>query len=275
MNAKNIILFVSGVIVGGTAGVLGSKKYFQEKYKRYYEEDRELLERYYRNVNNIKNNKNNSSSEESNSRPNGRMSSEERKAVKEKIRENNNQKANYTDYTAMYDGGGRETIEISDPVELEHPEEDVVEKNCGNCGEYAEDDPENCSGYCDLCAMHVNAEDYCSDWKEKEEPIETSEEEAFNEHQNNMNKPPKIISAEAYGELPAYITQEVMYYYSHDGMVTDENDELVEEPELLIGDSLTKYGFVDSDEMIIFVMNYAIDTCFEIQKVDASWSDSH
>lgn len=275
MNAKNIILFVGGVIVGATAGVLGSKKYFQEKYKKYYEEDRELLEKYYHNVNNIKNEKNKTSSEENNSRPGGRMNSEERKAVKEKIRENNNQKKDYIDYTAMYDKGGRETIEASDPVELEHPEEDVVEKNCGNCGEYTEDNQENCSGYCDLCAMHVNAEDTCSDWKEREEPIETPEEETFNEHQNNMNKPPKIISAEAYSELPAYITQEVMYYYSHDGMVTDENDELVEEPELLIGDSLTKYGFVDSDERIIFVMNYAIDTCFEIQKVDASWSDSH
>ena len=86
---------------------------------------------------------------------------------------------------------------------------------------------------------------------------------------------PKIISADTYGELPAHIDKEVLYFFAQDEMLTDDNEEPVEEPERLVGNTLTKYGFNESDEMIIFVMNYNLDTCYEIQKLDSSWTDTH
>ena len=75
--------------------------------------------------------------------------------------------------------------------------------------------------------------------------------------------------------MPAHIDKEVLYFFAHDEMLTDDNEEPVEEPERLVGDALTKYGFNESDEMIIFVMNYNLDTCYEIQKLDSSWTDTH
>lgn len=141
---------------------------------------------------------------------------------------------------------------------------------CRNCANY---DSEQCN--CQIIDEQVDTEDSCSDF---EYPGKTTpEEEAFDDHQRNKNKPPKIISAEAYGELPAHIEKKVLYFYAYDETVVDEDndDEPLTEPERLIGDALTEYGFIDNDERIIFIMNYALDTCYEIQKIDASWSDTH
>lgn len=233
MNIKNILYFIGGIIVGGSVSVFATKKHFQEKYKAYYEEDRNYLETYYGKTNEYRKKKkeeNEDPSEMDVSRPGGRMTPEERASVKEKLQKNYEQTTNYA---AMY----KTSSDDIDPAEMEHPEE-------------GEPEPTN-------------------------DQNEVSEEKAFEDHQKNMNKPPKIISVEDYSNLPAHIDQQVLYFYSYDETLCDENEEIIEEPELLIGDALTKYDFVDSDESCIFVMNYATDTCYEIQKVDASYSDSH
>ncbi len=101
------------------------------------------------------------------------------------------------------------------------------------------------------------------------------EKEAFEEHRKNMNKPPRIISAEHASNLPMYIESECLFFYTYDEILCDENEDPIDEPERLIGDSLTKYGFADSNEKTIYVLNYAMDTCYEIQKLDESWTDTH
>ena len=102
---------------------------------------------------------------------------------------------------------------------------------------------------------------------------ETPEEQANREHQENRNKPPQIISVEEYENLPAYITHEVLYYYHYDEIVTDDDDNEIPDPETYIGDALDKYGFRESDEPIIFVMNHATDTAYEIQRVMGGYTD--
>lgn len=104
---------------------------------------------------------------------------------------------------------------------------------------------------------------------------ETPEEQANREHQENRNKPPRIISIEEYENLPAYVERETLYYYHYDSIVADDNEEEVIEPERLIGDALDKYGFRDSDESIIFVFNPSIDTAYEIQRVMGAWTDQN
>lgn len=243
MSAKSILLFVSGIVVGGAAGVFGSMKYFQNKYKKQYEEDHEALEAYYgytdeyqRVPHEDEEMDDGVNSPDAISRPSGRMSAEERAEIKKKLNRNWEETTNYA---GMY--------KIDKEVEQQLAES----RHPLDQGEEGEEDPED-------------------DVEEL-----TPEEEAFDEHQKNKNKPPKIISAETYAELPANIDQETLYFYSYDEILTDENEETVDEPEYLIGDSLTKYGFVDNDEQIIFVMNYALNTCYEIQKVNASWTDTH
>lgn len=285
MNIKNILLFIGGLAVGGAAGVLGTRKYFQDKYQRRYEDDHAALEEYYhrtdeyargehenrdccalcyyydkgQNLCTIHNTNVKSpytddclnflkkeeeefeddgiNSNEVDSRPGGRMSDEERDEIKKKLNKNWEGTTNYAGMYRVKNGYTEEKL-----AEGQHPLDQ---------GEDGEEDPED--------------------------EVLTPEEEAFDDYQQNKNRPPKIISAEDYEELPAYVEKNVLYLYAYDEMLVDgdNEDEPIDEPERLIGDALTKYDFVDSDERLIFVMNYALNTCYEIQKVDASWSDSH
>lgn len=278
MNIKSIVLFVSGLFVGGAAGVLGTRKYFQDKYQKRYEEDHDALEEYYKRTDEYqmrdrtKGEKSEEQDEnavnpiEEDSNPGGRMSSAERDEIKKKLNQN---WAGTTNYAAMY-----RNVECFDgethQAEEEYPKDDVPEI-CKYCAHNASDSV----GYCDLIEEPVNFEDTCSDFKYRDDHEISPEEEAFDEHQKNKDRPPRIISAEAYSNLPQSIDQGVLYFYAYDEMLCDENEEPVEEPERLVGDALTKYGFVDNDERILFVMNYALDTCYEIQKLDMSWTDLH
>lgn len=236
MNVKSILAFICGTVIGAAGGILGTKKYFENKYQRRYESDHDQLEAYYHqrdeyirvphedegdDVNSI----------EGDSKPSGRMSPEERAEIKEKLNRN---WEGTTNYARMYrEKNGYTEAKLA---EGEHPLDQ------GESGEEGE---------------------------------ETPEEEAFNEHQKNKNKSPKIISADAYSELDAHIETEVLYYYAYDEVLCDENEQPIEEVDWIIGDSLDKFGFRDNDEQLIFVINYALDTAYEIQKVNASWTDSH
>lgn len=278
MNIKNILIFVSGLTIGGVVGVFGTRKYFQDKYQKQYEEDHDALEEYYHRTDEYARGDSDDEEEfeddgvnpvETDSRPGGRMTAEQRAEIKEKLNKN---WAGTTNYAGMY----REKNGYTEGklAEAQHPldqgEEGEIDpldlKICSNCVHYDQED------YCN----NVSADHTCDDF-ESANSLTTSEEEAFDDHQRNKNKPPKIISADVYGELPAYIEKKVLYLYAYDETVVDEDndDEPLTEPERLIGDALTKYDFIDNDERIIFVMNYALGTCYEIQKIDASWSDTH
>lgn len=281
MNIKSILLFVGGLSIGGAAGILGTKKYLQEKYEKLFEDCRSELEEYYHRTDEYKRVEHDEEKEsednvefdskEGTSRPGGRMSSEERIKVKEQLNRN---WEGTTNYAKMYKGDRVKIDPVDDAAESEYPKDQGEEgeedpdmtHNCRNCfhmagGLCSEDNEEF-----DYDAAYVECDDFKSI---------SPEEEVFDEHQKNKNKPPKIISAEDYSNLPAHINQEVLYFYAYDEILTDDEEEPIEDPAILIGDALTKYGFADNDEQIIFVMNYATDTCYEIQKVDANWTETH
>lgn len=277
MNNKNILIFIGGMILGGAAGIFGTRAVLVKKYDERTMKWKEELQEYYERTDEYarvphEDDQKETSSEEGISRPGGRMTPEERASVREKLQKNYEQTTNYA---AMY----KTSSDGIDPAEMEHPEEEESEAgtcaNCGNKEDLVSGGKKSC--YCHRIDDFVDEQDACSDW-EPEQPNdqnEVSEEQAFDDHRKNMNKPPKIISAEAYSNLPAHIDQQVMFFYYYDEVLCDENEEMIDEPGLLIGDALTKYDFADSDERCIFVMNYATDTCYEIQKVDASWTDTH
>lgn len=267
MNTKSIMIFFGGAVSGAAAGILAVRTHYKKK----YEADHAALEEYYRGVDKYARQDHDEEEEDDGinspeTRPGGRMSPEERKEIKEKLNRNWEGTTNYAGMYRTKDGDTEHKL-----AEAQHPldqgESGESSPVCANCSYF---DPDE--SYCTASEEPVKDDDSCSDFKER---IETPEEEAFEEHQKNKNRPPKIISAEAYGELPAHIDKEVLYFFAEDEMLTDDNEEPVEEPERLVGDALTKYGFNESDEMIIFVMNYNLDTCYEIQKLDSSWTDTH
>lgn len=292
MNKRELGIFIGGLLTGAVAGIGGTLAVFKRKEtkaadqyetiksgktisgvvkKSLMEEFDDIADIYRRKDHNEK-----TPEEGEVARPGGRMSPEERQRTKEMLQRNYEQTTNYA---KMY------KISSEDPAESEYPEDDEerhdptceteenqneIKYRCRTCDSWKD-------GFCILIQEHVNKDDWCEDWDPVtiDQDIETPEEEAFDEHRKNMNKPPRIISAEDYANLPSYIDQEVLYYYAYDEMLCDENEEPVDEPSDLIGDALEKYGFADSDERLIFVMNYATDTCYEIQKLDQSWTETH
>lgn len=105
------------------------------------------------------------------------------------------------------------------------------------------------------------------------ETPEDEEKRANEEYEENKHRPPKIITAEEYGELPAGVDTETLYFFHYDEVLVDDNEEEIDDPAVLIGDALTKYDFIESDEPVIFVMNYALNTAYEIQRVMGSYSE--
>lgn len=120
-----------------------------------------------------------------------------------------------------------------------------------------------------------DAPDYYEDSEEEEEETEEMKDleralDATLDHQANKDKPPKIISYDAVAELPAHIEQCDLFYYKDDGILANEAEEELD-PETFIGDALYKYDFADNDETEIYVMNYALDTCYCVTKVNSAF----
>lgn len=119
--------------------------------------------------------------------------------------------------------------------------------------------------------------DYYEDSEEEEEETEEMKDleralDATLDHQANKDKPPKIISYDAVAELPAHIEQCDLFYYKDDGILANEAEEELD-PETFIGDALYKYDFADNDETEIYVMNYALDTCYCVTKVNSAFEN--
>lgn len=99
-----------------------------------------------------------------------------------------------------------------------------------------------------------------------ERAVQEMEKIAY-ERQENMGKPPRIISIDQVGGLPSYISEECLFYYPESDVLCTEDGAMIDEPGLLVGQALDKYDFRNSDETQIFVLNYQLDTCYDIQKV--------
>lgn len=102
---------------------------------------------------------------------------------------------------------------------------------------------------------------------EEEEKEETPEEEADNWHDKNKDRKPEIMSLEATGELPPFVDGCTLFIYTDNEIVTDEDGVVMEDYERLLGDCLEESQFIYTDDQQMFVMNYELDTLYDIQKV--------
>ena len=79
------------------------------------------------------------------------------------------------------------------------------------------------------------------------------------------------ISYDEYGSKSGYDFKEV-YYYVGDGVVVDDEEQFIENPEFLFGDVLHTSGFDSDATRNIYVRNEGISTDFEIMKIDGSYA---
>lgn len=101
-----------------------------------------------------------------------------------------------------------------------------------------------------------------------EEVEETQEEVEYDER--NDYEDPYVIDPEDFGCNGEYATQTLTYFA--DGVVVDDVDEVVEQPEIFIGDHHIEV-FRDFDATAIYVRNEWNRTDYEILKDDWFWSD--
>lgn len=83
---------------------------------------------------------------------------------------------------------------------------------------------------------------------------------------------PYVIPPEDFGEIDEYDTESLTYY--EDGVLTDSDDEIIDNVEELIGrDSLTHFGEYEDDS--VFVRNDVLKRDFEILRDLRKYSDAN
>lgn len=83
----------------------------------------------------------------------------------------------------------------------------------------------------------------------------------------------RFIKEESFGDVEGNDLV-YLYFYFNDKTLVSEEEEIIVDPYSLIGDALTKYGFQDSSEPVIYIRNPKISTDFKVIKLFASYSDS-
>lgn len=146
--------------------------------------------------------------------------------------------------------------------------------------EEAMKDPAEMSNYEEFSKQ--NKTDYSSYYdhpvdsdEEKEEPTDQNYElglDASIDHDINHRLNPKIIREDQYGENPYYKT-EVLHFYNEDEILTDENDEIIENEVLVVGHCLDKYNFRNDNMKSIWVRNYQFDTDYHIVKIFGKYNE--
>ena len=246
---NNIIFFVGGLFVGCGVGVLASKTYFEKKYEAYAEETvelmkQELMEHYIpgimddEDVAEINPVIYDDTEDEDKDNQDGTLSQEEIKRRLDRNRVG-------TNYAAVYGKMHPDSIKKNAPMK---PPLDIPVEESSEDVEEEEDDEDDIDG----------------------------ETEFDRSHNENKGRKPRLISASAVRDLPENVDLEELLFYSEDEVLADGNtEERIFDVGALVGDCLTKYDFANSDERVIYVMNYELDTCYEVVKVDGSYDETH
>lgn len=96
-------------------------------------------------------------------------------------------------------------------------------------------------------------------------------------HDENRNRPPELISMDEYnnGSVPYHFDSQILFYYAFDETVTDEDECMIDEPGHLLGRVMEESGFIEDDTMQIYVINYQTDCVYEVNKILASYCETH
>lgn len=104
---------------------------------------------------------------------------------------------------------------------------------------------------------------------------ELIERDAYDENMTDeevSEKQAKLITYEDFDLGFPQFDKDTLYYYSENDTLVTEDEELVENENIVIGNCLDKYDFRHSDEDVIYVRSYNMRTDYEIRKVRSIFS---
>lgn len=109
--------------------------------------------------------------------------------------------------------------------------------------------------------------------EDEENEIERTSSNIFNELQKST-RAPKIVKSEEVDEEHEGWDVNSLFLYSN-GVLTDEDDHVIdgEEKDIMVGDCLTKYDFLNSDERMIYIKCFKFNTFYEVTKFDKPFED--
>lgn len=85
---------------------------------------------------------------------------------------------------------------------------------------------------------------------------------------------PYIITARSFNEDNYEYDKLTLYYYAVDDTLSDEMDEVVQDPDKLVGEStLSSFGLGSDDENIVYARNDQISCDFEICRLNQSYAE--
>jgi len=110
---------------------------------------------------------------------------------------------------------------------------------------------------------------------EERERDEDKLKDIHHKHQKNRSKKPEIVSKEFVEDNEDTFDKEEWIFWVEDGVVTDEDENIIDDYRRFIGNFIDESGFRynEEDELIIFSHEYA--TIYEITKYFKKYSDSH
>lgn len=110
-----------------------------------------------------------------------------------------------------------------------------------------------------------------------EDPDVTIEKNEDGEYEVFIEPPSKtapfVISPEEYGEIPGYDAESWTYY--SDGILTNDDDEIVDNIEYYIGDALDHFGEYEDDCVHVRNENEGIECDIEILKYSMTYDEAH
>lgn len=159
-----------------------------------------------------------------------------------------------------------EEEEVEEDEEVEKKSSKIaynkIIKHCGYVVEDEEEDDEETTGYPEDCTgvayRSMAANGFISEEDMEHNPLKEPEDE------------PYVIDPEEFGEIPEFATETLTYYA--DGILTDDCDDPVDDPEYLVGDNHVRL-FQDFDVRVVYIRNDKWQTDFEIIKDDWFYSD--
>lgn len=234
---KFVAGFVVGLLAGGGAGYFVTRKYMEHIYQEQANAEIEDMRVSFENkLNQIK---------DLAKKPDISPKTEKKEAPREYVAvpltKDQAQKIDYTSYS-----GSVKRTATADPAELEHPMDDGEEGEAVDEGK----------AYLESAA---NAD----------------RQGSFENAERDRRRPPRLIRYEEYGTDPRF-EKTSLYYYTLDDVLATEDEEQIDRDDIhmLVGDALTKYGFIDDPAAtVIYVRNERLGCDYEITKVNSSYED--
>lgn len=107
-------------------------------------------------------------------------------------------------------------------------------------------------------------------------PMSDDEREAFNLVTTRIKseEEPYVISIEEFSDEMQHFEKETLLYYMEDGILSDNNDEVIEDISKTIGDeALNSFGMESDDEDIVYIRNEKMGTDYEVIRQHKSYEE--